>query len=74
MQLVDNSFSFRFIISVFMFYDFPFEVNMERGEHDEGFDIHDAVEEVKEEKVLYLVKCTNEKTLTNALPLAEGSQ
>jgi len=75
MQLVDNIPSFKFIISVIMSSDFPFEVNM-GGEHDKGFDIHDAVEELKEE-VLYLVKCTNdesEKALTNACPLAEESQ
>jgi hypothetical protein len=67
MQLVYNMSSFKFIISVFMFYDFPFQVNM-RGEQDEGFDIYNAAEELKEEKVLYLVKCRKnefEKALTN---------
>jgi hypothetical protein len=47
------------------------------GGHYEGFDIHDAVEELKEEQILYLVKCRNvefEKALTNAHPLAEESQ
>ena len=71
MQLVDNisSSSLSFLSLCFMIFHLRLTW--------EGWGEHDAVEELKEEKVLYLVKCRNdesEKALTNACLLAEKSQ
>ena len=69
MQLVDNisSSSLSFVSLCFMIFHLRLTW---WGEHDEGFDIHDAA-------ILYLVKCRNDeskKALINSSPLAEKSQ
>lgn len=61
MQRVHNISSFKFNISIFMLYDFPFEVNIWGGGAQWGFWHTWYSWATEEEKVLYLVQCRKDE-------------
>ncbi|XP_042212039.1 zinc finger MYM-type protein 1-like [Homarus americanus] len=74
-SLANNISKFKFIVSLVVWYDILFEINITRKKlQGKDYDIHDAVEQLKETKK-YLVNCRNdeefEKILITAQELAE---